>query len=193
MIANQVAISMQNGRMYEALEEQATTDGLTGLVNHRTFQERFSAMLGRAERHEFAGVAAADRHRPLQEDQRQLRPPHRRRGAAAGGGDPQGQRPQDRHRRPLRRRGVRHRAGGDRPRRAPASWRSASARRSSSRASRRRRAPFKATLSLGVAVYPDDAPRQSRASSRAPTSPSTPPSTAAATAPSASATSTAPV
>jgi two-component system cell cycle response regulator len=50
VIANQVAISVQNGRMVQALEEQATTDGLTGLVNHRTFQERFSAMLGRAER-----------------------------------------------------------------------------------------------------------------------------------------------
>src|SRR5207253_10332525 len=34
--------------------EQATTDGLTGLVNHRTFQERFSAMLGRADRRGFA-------------------------------------------------------------------------------------------------------------------------------------------
>jgi two-component system cell cycle response regulator len=54
VIANQVAISLQNGRMVQALEEQATTDGLTGLVNHRTFQERFSAMLGRAERHSFA-------------------------------------------------------------------------------------------------------------------------------------------
>lgn len=54
VIANQVAISLQNARMFEALEEQATTDGLTGLVNHRTFQERFSAMLGRAERHNFA-------------------------------------------------------------------------------------------------------------------------------------------
>ncbi|HEX4406086.1 MAG TPA: diguanylate cyclase [Polyangia bacterium] len=53
VIANQVAISLQNGRMVEALEEQATTDGLTGLVNHRTFQERFSAMLGRADRHKF--------------------------------------------------------------------------------------------------------------------------------------------
>ncbi len=51
VIANQVAISLQNGRMYQALEEQATTDGLTGLVNHRTFQERFSTMLTRAERH----------------------------------------------------------------------------------------------------------------------------------------------
>ena len=54
VIANQVAVSMQNARMYEALEEQATTDGLTGLVNHRTFQERFQAMLGRADRHELA-------------------------------------------------------------------------------------------------------------------------------------------
>ncbi|HVZ73582.1 MAG TPA: diguanylate cyclase [Polyangia bacterium] len=53
VIANQVAVSLQNGRMYQALEEQATTDGLTGLVNHRTFQERFSAMLGRADRHKF--------------------------------------------------------------------------------------------------------------------------------------------
>jgi two-component system, cell cycle response regulator len=52
VIANQVAISLQNGRMVQALEEQATTDGLTGLVNHRTFQERFSTMLGRAERHQ---------------------------------------------------------------------------------------------------------------------------------------------
>jgi len=52
VIANQVASSLQNARMYQALEEQATTDGLTGLVNHRTFQERFAAMLGRAERHQ---------------------------------------------------------------------------------------------------------------------------------------------
>src|SRR5439155_26463564 len=53
VIANQVAISLQNGRMVQALEEQATTDGLTGLVNHRTFQERCAAMLGRADRHKF--------------------------------------------------------------------------------------------------------------------------------------------
>jgi diguanylate cyclase (GGDEF)-like protein len=54
VIANQVAISLQNARIMQALEEQATTDGLTGLVNHRTFQERFAIMLGRAERHDFA-------------------------------------------------------------------------------------------------------------------------------------------
>jgi two-component system cell cycle response regulator len=53
VIANQVAISLQNARMYQIVEEQATTDGLTGLVNHRTFQERFAGMLGRADRHQF--------------------------------------------------------------------------------------------------------------------------------------------
>ena len=36
--------------MYGRMEEMATTDGLTGLVNHRTFQERFAEMLARAER-----------------------------------------------------------------------------------------------------------------------------------------------
>ncbi len=50
VIANQVAISLQNAKINKALEEQATTDGLTGLVNHRTFQERLSDLLGRAER-----------------------------------------------------------------------------------------------------------------------------------------------
>ncbi len=54
VVANQVAISLQNAGMVQALEEQATTDGLTGLVNHRTFQERFSAMLGRADRLKFS-------------------------------------------------------------------------------------------------------------------------------------------
>ncbi|HET6280729.1 MAG TPA: diguanylate cyclase [Polyangia bacterium] len=53
VIANQVAISLQNAHMYQVVEEQATTDGLTGLVNHRTFQERFTTMLGRADRHTF--------------------------------------------------------------------------------------------------------------------------------------------
>ena len=51
VIANQVAVSLENAKMYRQMETMATTDGLTGLVNHRTFQERFSAMLGRADRH----------------------------------------------------------------------------------------------------------------------------------------------
>ena len=156
VIANQVAVSMQNARMYEALEEQATTDGLTGLVNHRTFQERFAGDAGPRRAPRAGGVAAADRHRPLQEDQRQLRPPDRRRGAAPGRRDPEGERAQDRHRRALRRRGVRAGAGGDRPRRARSSWPSASARRSRTQSFPSSKGSFGATLSIGVASYPDD-------------------------------------
>jgi diguanylate cyclase (GGDEF)-like protein len=50
VIANHVAVSLANAQMYGKMELMATTDGLTGLVNHRTFQERFSDMLARAER-----------------------------------------------------------------------------------------------------------------------------------------------
>src|SRR5207245_4615334 len=42
VIANQVAVSTKNAEMYRTMEQMATTDGLTGLVNHRTFQERFA-------------------------------------------------------------------------------------------------------------------------------------------------------
>jgi len=51
VIASQVAVSVQNGMMYEKMETMATTDGLTLLTNHRTFQERFAELLDRAERH----------------------------------------------------------------------------------------------------------------------------------------------
>jgi diguanylate cyclase (GGDEF)-like protein len=37
--------------MYKQMVTMATTDGLTGLLNHRTFQERLADLLGRAERH----------------------------------------------------------------------------------------------------------------------------------------------
>lgn len=51
VIANQVAISLENGFLYKKMETMATTDGLTGLTNHRTFQQKFAEMLERAERH----------------------------------------------------------------------------------------------------------------------------------------------
>ncbi len=51
VIANQVAVSMQNGYLYKQMETMATTDGLTGLTNHRTFQSRFEDLLQRAQRH----------------------------------------------------------------------------------------------------------------------------------------------
>ena len=51
VISNQVAVSIENATMYKRMEEMATTDGLTELPNHRTFQARLSEMLARAERH----------------------------------------------------------------------------------------------------------------------------------------------
>ncbi len=49
-LSSQVAIGLQKALMYKRMEEMATTDGLTGLTNHRAFQERFTEMLARAER-----------------------------------------------------------------------------------------------------------------------------------------------
>jgi two-component system, cell cycle response regulator len=51
VIANQVAVALQNGFLYKKMETMATTDGLTGLTNHRTFQSRFEDLLQRAQRH----------------------------------------------------------------------------------------------------------------------------------------------
>jgi diguanylate cyclase (GGDEF)-like protein len=51
IIANQVAVSLQNAMMYKKMETMATTDGLTGLTNHRTFQDRCATLLERAARH----------------------------------------------------------------------------------------------------------------------------------------------
>ena len=51
VITNQVAVAVENAKMYKKMEEMATTDGLTNLPNHRTFQNRLSEMLYRAERH----------------------------------------------------------------------------------------------------------------------------------------------
>jgi two-component system, cell cycle response regulator len=50
VIANQVAVALQNGFLYKKMETMATTDGLTGLTNHRTFQQRFADLLERAQR-----------------------------------------------------------------------------------------------------------------------------------------------
>ena len=46
----QVAIAFNNARLYATIAAQATTDGLTGLANHRTFYDRLGQELARAER-----------------------------------------------------------------------------------------------------------------------------------------------
>lgn len=50
LIAAQVAIKIDLGQAHEQINKLATTDGLTGLANHRTFQHGFDVMLQRAER-----------------------------------------------------------------------------------------------------------------------------------------------
>ena len=88
-------------------------------------------------------VAGDVRHRPLQEDQRQLRPPRGRLRAQAPGVDGEDQDPPRGSLRALRRRGVRDRAAGDRraatARRSPrrcASWSRSRTSGSRTRASR---------------------------------------------------------
>jgi diguanylate cyclase (GGDEF)-like protein len=51
VIASQVAVSLENAILYRKMETMATTDGLTGLTNHRSFQERFATLLDRAQRY----------------------------------------------------------------------------------------------------------------------------------------------
>ena len=49
-IAKQAAIIIENARLHETLREQATTDPLTGLCNHRQILERLEEECGRASR-----------------------------------------------------------------------------------------------------------------------------------------------
>lgn len=44
------AIALINGRLYAEMERMATRDGLTGLLNHRTFQENLEQALARSRR-----------------------------------------------------------------------------------------------------------------------------------------------
>jgi diguanylate cyclase (GGDEF)-like protein len=50
VIANQVAVSLANARMYKEMEEMATIDGLTGLNNRRTFSRSLVEVVARSER-----------------------------------------------------------------------------------------------------------------------------------------------
>jgi len=50
-IGEQAALAFQNARLYRSLQEQADTDGLTGLCNHRRFRERLFEEVVRAQRY----------------------------------------------------------------------------------------------------------------------------------------------
>ncbi|HMK92140.1 MAG TPA: GGDEF domain-containing protein, partial [Thermoleophilia bacterium] len=50
VFAGKAASNIELQRAYGELEEQSRTDGLTGLYNHRFFQERLAAEIARAQR-----------------------------------------------------------------------------------------------------------------------------------------------
>ncbi len=51
-VANDISNGVINSRLYAAVQRQATIDGLTGLLNHRTGQEKLSEQLKIAERYQ---------------------------------------------------------------------------------------------------------------------------------------------
>jgi diguanylate cyclase (GGDEF)-like protein len=51
VIAIQAAQAVLRAQLYEQMEHMATTDGLTGLLNHRTFQSRFDDVLAASRRY----------------------------------------------------------------------------------------------------------------------------------------------
>jgi GGDEF domain-containing protein/transcriptional regulator with GAF, ATPase, and Fis domain len=51
VLANQAAVALENERLYRRAEQQAIRDGLTGLYNHRHFQERLRQECRRACRY----------------------------------------------------------------------------------------------------------------------------------------------
>jgi two-component system, cell cycle response regulator len=51
VIADHAAIAIANAQMYARMERMATTDGLTGVFNHRHFQGLFDDYIARAERY----------------------------------------------------------------------------------------------------------------------------------------------
>ena len=51
ILASQATAALANARLYRTVQEQAITDGLTGLYNHRYFYERLAQESARAQRY----------------------------------------------------------------------------------------------------------------------------------------------
>jgi diguanylate cyclase (GGDEF)-like protein len=51
ILSNQIAISMEKVHLYEEVQQMSITDGLTGLIVHRHFQERLELEIKRAARY----------------------------------------------------------------------------------------------------------------------------------------------
>jgi diguanylate cyclase (GGDEF)-like protein len=50
MIHDRIAMLLENSRLYEKIKKQALEDGLTGLTNHLTFQERLRDLIEKTDR-----------------------------------------------------------------------------------------------------------------------------------------------
>jgi diguanylate cyclase (GGDEF)-like protein len=51
IVANQAAVALENARLYDRIEQQAITDGLTGLYNHRYFYQRLEEEVATSARY----------------------------------------------------------------------------------------------------------------------------------------------
>ena len=113
-LAAQARTALEHASLYQRLELEAVTDGLTELPNRRQFEERLSEEL--VARRALRRHARARARRPgrLQGRQRPSRPPRRRRRPAGVRRGAARHRPRHRHRGPLRRRGVRAAPSRDR-------------------------------------------------------------------------------
>ena len=56
VLANQTAIALENADLYERLRREALTDGLTGILNYRSFMRALRSELRRAQR--YSGIFA---------------------------------------------------------------------------------------------------------------------------------------
>ena len=79
VLASHMAVSLSNARMLRRLEELATMDGLTGLLNKRAMLEVAEQKIAARQALRPPPQRAGRRHRSLQEGERHLRPRRRRR------------------------------------------------------------------------------------------------------------------
>ena len=112
-----VRAALRTKAVHDGLAEQAARDGLTGVFNRRELDARAAEAVGAGHPARPPVLVPAARPRPLQADQRHLRPRRRRHGPARGRAADLRLLADLGHRRPLRRRGVRRPPARDRRRR----------------------------------------------------------------------------
>ena len=86
--ATMAALAFDSARQRDSLREQARTDGLTGLLNHRACHERLREEVAARRGARAPARRRRARPRPLQVDQRRLRPRRGRQGPRRGGRAP---------------------------------------------------------------------------------------------------------